>query len=272
MIENFSQVKNFVSSKIDAITKTDEKQQIGIGGYVAGVRLKEEITYTSNITTNAVEDGTDIADHIITLPIIIKIEGEVGDIEIKDNPKYEAFKKLMRNAGVITKYLPSRTATQTTKITALAIKIDNTFAKLDEIIKDGNNIYNMFNDKNEITPIAESQKFFDYLTKLWETKQIFDIEMQHRTYKNMAIVMLTLNEQNGNYISYELTVQEVRFAKIIIDNSSKYFSSENASSEAKNTVSSKKNKGTVTATDAKDKESSIKVTQNKSALKTIFGK
>ena len=267
MIEQYNQSKNFITNKLNSVAKINEKQQIGIGGYTAGVRLKEEITYTSNITTNTVEDGTDISDHIITLPIFIKIEGEVGDIQLKDDLKYQAFKKIMRSAGKITQYLPSRTATQLTQLTTLAVKVDDTYAKIDDLIKDGTDIYNIFNDTNSVTETTESQKFCDFLTKVWQTKQIIRIETKHRVYENMAITMLTLNEQNGNYVSYEVILQEVRFAKLIIDNSSKYFSQNSVSSEAKNTTTSKKNKGTVTAEKATDK----KATENKSALKLIKG-
>jgi hypothetical protein len=150
-------IRDYLNDKSSKYLKGDDKEPIGIGGYVAGVRLKEDTTYTSNVTTNTVEDGAEINDHIINNPIIVNIEGEIGDVEKKPDPLIQAYKKAMRNVGVVTKYLPKRTQGQISKINSTVLKINDLLNKVDSIIDDGMQIYRLF---KPLDTKSEQEKFF----------------------------------------------------------------------------------------------------------------
>lgn len=252
-------IRDYLNDKASKYLKGDDKEPIGIGGYVAGVRLKEDTTYTSNVTTNTVEDGAEINDHIINNPIIVNIEGEVGDVEKKPDPLIQAYKKAMRNVGVVTKYLPKRTQGQISKINSTVLKINDLLNRVDSIIDDGMQIYRLF---KPLDTKSEQEKFFEYFEKIHNTKQLLDIEMPYKIYRNMALISLTINKEGGNYLGYKMTFQEVRFAKLVVESSGKYI--KKSSSSTKKQTDKKTNKGTQNTTKASE-------TKKQSLLKKTFG-
>lgn len=231
--------RDYLYDKASKYIKSDDKELIGIAGYVAGVRIKEDTTYTANVTTNIVEDGAEINDHIINNPIIINIEGEIGDVEKKADPLIQAYKKALKNVGVVTKYLPKRTQGQISKINSTVLKINDLLNKVDSIIDDGLQIYNLF---KPLETKSERDKFFEHFEKIYNTKQISDIEMSYKVYRNMALISFTITKDgDGNYLGYKMTFQEVRFAKLVVESSGKYI--KKSSKSTKNQTSKKTNKG-----------------------------
>ena len=76
MIQDFAK-------QIFGYERTDDRQEIGIGGFTADVRVNESIQMTSDAPDNYVEDGSVINDHVINNPIVLSIDGEVADIHEK---------------------------------------------------------------------------------------------------------------------------------------------------------------------------------------------
>lgn len=246
-------VRDYLNEKAGKLLKSDDEEFIGIGGYVAGVRLKEDITYTSTVTTNTVEDGSEVNDHIINNPIIINLEGEIGDLEKIPDPILQAYKKVMREAGVVTKYLPKRTQSQISKINSYVLKANDILNKVDSIIDDGMQIYRLF---KPLTTKKETVKFFEHFENLHNTKQLIDVDMRFRTYRNMRIVSFTIINDGGNYVSYNMTLQEVRFAKLKVESSGKYIKKSSKSIKAQTKKATKK--GDVTTKKATEtKKSSL---------------
>lgn len=246
-------VRNYLNEKASKLLKSDDKEFVGIGGYVAGVRLKEDVTYTSTVTTNTVEDGSEVNDHIINNPIIINLEGEIGDLEKIPDPILQAYKKVMREAGVVTKYLPKRTQSQISKINSYVLKANDILNKVDSIIDDGMQIYRLF---KPLTTKKETEKFFEYFENLHNTKQLIDIEMRFKTYRNMRIISFTITNDGGNYVSYNMTLQEVRFAKLKVEASGKFIKKSSKSTKAQTKKAT--NKGNVTTKKATEtKKSSL---------------
>ena len=230
--------RDYLNQKASKYLKSDDKESIGIGGYIAGVRIKEDMTYTSTVTTNTVEDGASINDHIINNPIILNIEGEIGDVEKIPDPILQAYKKIPKNVGVIAKYLPKKTQGQISKLNSTVLKANDILNKVDSIIDDGMQIYRIF---KPLSTIPEQQMFFNVFEGIYNTKQLIDVEMPFKTYRNMALISLTIGKEGGNYLSYKMTFQEVRFAKLKVAKSGSYI--KKVSSKSKSQVSKKSNKG-----------------------------
>jgi len=220
-----------------------DKKRIGIGGWVADVRLNESIEFKSDVPDNYVEDGSVINDHIINNPVVLNIEGEVSDLHIKPFFLSDFFvKPIDKAAGILNAVFPFKLTNQATqKIKKVAINATDKAKQLESYYKNIENLYKLYENKNELL----RKEFIEFLNRVFCTKELITIETPFGTYKNMRIISLTLTKDNktDEALSYKITAKEVRFAKTIyIKNSSVYF---NPSLSVANDISSKKQKGVV---------------------------
>jgi len=89
-----------------------DKEEIGIGGFTALVRVNESTSLTSQAPTIYLEDGSFAQDHIILDPMVLTIDGDVSEIHIKQSAFSEEQSRINANVGVIAQYLPSKTQMQ----------------------------------------------------------------------------------------------------------------------------------------------------------------
>jgi len=231
-------------------SKTNEKQTIGIGGWTAEVRTSENIQFTSDVPDNYIEDGSVINDHIINNPIVLSIDGEVSDIHIKAEFLSDTFFKYLDKAESVLNLFPShKTIQMTQRLNTIAIGLLETYKQVDSILDRGKGLFDMFEDKSET---SLQKGFFDYLNRIYYSKELIEIEMPFQTYKNMRITSLTISRDNSTNqaVKYKITAKEVRFAKtILVKEGSNYFTGDNSvyyqnpSSSTNSKTSSKKNKG-----------------------------
>jgi ATP-dependent Clp protease ATP-binding subunit ClpA len=237
MIENF--LKNIAS-----LNKLDDKQRIGIGGFIFDVRITESVQFTSDVPDNYVEDGSFIHDHIINNPRVITIDGEVSDINVQAEFLPDILVKVIDKAESIVNnlYVVQKTQQMIQKIEKFAEPVTKAYDAINEAIAGGQQIYDFFNGRPEKTIQDE---FFAFLNNIYHSKQLIDIEMPFNTYKNMRITSLTIIRDNTTQqaLRYKLSAKEVRFAKTIFVDKNKYFKAPSKSSAGK--VGDKENKGVV---------------------------
>lgn len=237
-------IKDF-AKQIFGYERTDDRQQIGIGGFTADVRVNESIQMTSDVPDNYVEDGSVINDHVINNPIVLSIDGEVADINEKvvfaPPILLEAIDKA---AEVISNtYLGQKTLQMIQKVEKIAEPITKAYDAIDDALDKGQQVYDFFSGQKEKTI---QNDFFDFLNQIYYSKQLISIEMPFRTYTNMRITSLTIVRDNTTEqaLKYKLTAKEVRFAKTILVDSKQYFQKA-PSSSVKGKVADKENKGVV---------------------------
>lgn len=237
-------IKDF-AKQIFGYERTDDRQQIGIGGFTADVRVNESIQMTSDVPDNYVEDGSVINDHVINNPIVLSIDGEVADINEKvvfaPPILLEAIDKA---AEVISNtYLGQKTLQMIQKVEKIAEPITKAYDAIDDALDKGQQVYDFFSGQKEKTI---QNDFFDFLNQIYYSKQLISIEMPFRTYTNMRITSLTIVRDNTTEqaLKYKLTAKEVRFAKTILVDSKQYFQKA-PSSSVKGKVTDKENKGVV---------------------------
>ncbi len=250
-------IKDF-AKQIFGYDRTDDRQNIGIGGFTADVRVNESIQLTSDVPDHYVEDGSVINDHIINNPIILNIDGEVADINEKAvfAPAI-LIKTIDKAADIISNtYIGSKTEQMIQKIDKFAEPITKAYDELENALEQGQQVYDFFSGQQEKTI---QNDFFDFLNQIYYSKQLIDIEMPFRTYKNMRITSLTIVRDNTTTqaLKYKLSAKQIRFAKTILVDSDQYFKKPSSSVKGKTTP--KDNKGVVEGE-----------TQKKSFLGTIL--
>lgn len=234
-------IKDF-AKQIFGYDRTDDRQNIGIGGFTADVRVNESVQLTSDVPDNYVEDGSVVNDHIINNPVILTIDGEVADINEKAVFAPPILLEAIDKAAniIANTYIGQKTSQMIQKIEKFAEPITKAYDALDDALDKGQQVYNFFSGQREKTI---QNDFFDFLNQIYYSKQLIDIEMSFRTYKNMRITSLTIIRDNetNQALKYKISAKEVRFVKTILVDSEKYFQKPSASVKGK--VGNKENKG-----------------------------
>jgi len=205
-------VKDFLNSNIPSLTKVDDKQNVGIGGFTAFVATSRVKNLTSTSPNVTLEDGSTISDTIFLNPIEFSIEGEVADVNLK-TPTDDVFRSARQAIGVITPYLPERSATQINKINNIITDATTVIDQADDLIQRGSQLYDLFGDKTDSKPLQE--QFLDYLEKIWKSKSLITIEFPYRTYENVRIEDFQSTETNADRrILFSITCKQIRLAEL----------------------------------------------------------
>lgn len=197
----------------NAVGRTQEGT-LGIAGFNALVRVKERAQLTANITTNYVEDGSPINDHIINEPFRCIIEGNVGDVHLEPSPIIEGWRRLQAEVGNVTQFLPERTQAQISRVSGLANDLADGVHKLDAVIDAGNRALTYL---GIFTPDMPNQaQFINAIEMAFHAKHLFSLTMPHREYPNMAIRSVTWERDNtSKALNFQLEAQEIRLADSI---------------------------------------------------------
>jgi hypothetical protein len=234
-------IKNFLKN-VASLNKLDDKQRIGIGGFISDVRVTESIQFTSDVPDNYVEDGSFIHDHIINNPIVISIDGEVSDINVQAEFLPDILVKVIDKASNIVNnlYVVQKTQQMIQRVEKFAEPITKAYDTITDAIDNGQQIYDYFKGHKDK---SIQDDFFAFLNSIYYNKQLIDIEMPFNTYKNMRITSLTIVRDNTTQqaLKYKLSAKEVRFAQTIFVDKNKYFKAPSKSSAGK--VGDKENKG-----------------------------
>jgi len=260
-------LSNFLSSGLSGLLSG--LQAVGIGGYVAGARVKESVTKTSKVTQSVVEDGSTISDHIINNPVILQIEGDLGNVSAFSGNPHKSGRSSNSLLGVISSFLPTRTKVQVQKLSHTINTIDRVATDIGNALSGSGNIFDAF---SPLLTKDEKQRFYQYFDGIYKNKILIDVEMPDKTYQNMAMTYFNVSEFGGNYLSYKFTFQEVRIAVTQSVDSSEF--TKNPGDGTKSQTSKTAKKGTVSGSHAGDvssKTSGASTSKPESLLHAVFG-
>lgn len=189
-------------------------EKIGIGGFTMYASVTEVATKTATVTANPVEDGSTLNDHIIKNPDTLTITGEVANVFIKNPIIPITVQEVVPAVGIVQNYLPSRTATQISKINALASNVEDYIEAADSAIDKGAQLFDYFTGKKANTTIGD--KFLEFFDTVHESNSTIDVECIDKIYNNMVITSLSTTKlAKGNY-TFTISLQKIVKAKTTV--------------------------------------------------------
>lgn len=198
---------DFLNSKLGG----ESAQKIGIAGFTMLARIRESFSYTSEVPTTFLEDGSSVEDTIILNPITLSIEGSVADVYVERSPLQEITSNIASTAGSISIYLPERTQTQQQFISEINAGAQDAINAVDELIDSGSQIANLLGSSN-MEGKTLREKFVDTMESLHFGRQLVDIEMPYRTFNNMRINVNIETDNQNDAIAFSIDANQVRIA------------------------------------------------------------
>ncbi|NDK07873.1 hypothetical protein EOM39_01345 [Candidatus Gracilibacteria bacterium] len=196
------ELKAMISTKITGVDKI----------FSFDVILRENIKLESDITDHYVEDNTTINDNISLKPIIITVSGLVGEKTFKVSDQQDIFSVATEKLSAFSSFAPELT-TQANQINNQKKKIFNAIDNAQSTYK---NIYGLFNDLELEAEPTNQSKAFSFLLALRDARQIFTLETPYKTFENMAILSIDINQEDTTSKSnFELTMKQLNFSKKI---------------------------------------------------------
>lgn len=211
-----------LTSAASKVLDLPQTTDISIGNFTMYATIRRKFTLTSEVPTSPLENGAEASDHIILKPIPIEIQGVVADTYVKLNPVVEAFSRLQAEIGNVTKYLPSRTQTQLSKVNGAAQDVFDVTRKIDSIVDDGEQALKFFGNKSEDVPIRK--KFIDEMLLLYYSKSLISIQMPFLLLQNMRITTLSIEEDNeSEELKFSLSAIEIQKVETTFTDVTQYF-------------------------------------------------
>lgn len=249
---------DLVAGKLGLVEKNNDNYKGFDGIFTDDVRLKEDIELSCEIPNTIVEDGNVVNDHVIFNPQVITIEGEVGEVYIKDNSTLTQYFRANSSLGVISQYLPSRTATQLSRINKVINDGLNITRTIDKAINDFKYIKGTFNRNSP----SVQDKFLEYIEGIYSKGELIKIDTSLGFYDNMKLISFVASKTDENYMTYKMTFQKWRTAQTILTTLDGV--AKNAIGDASTQTAKTSDKGLV-----QGKSTSQNQTQNQSLLLKI---
>lgn len=199
-------IEKFIKSISPESLVGSDYEKIGIGGFSLYASASESFSKTATITSNPVESGVMISDHIIKNPTNITITGEVADIFI-EKPKPLLIQRLVPAIGIIQDYLPSRTLTQIGKVNGLLATANDFYIAADVAVTKGVQLFDLFKGNEADDTITSI--FFEFFDAIFETSSVIDVECSDKIFTNMVISSFSTSKLNENNYSFTITLQKI---------------------------------------------------------------
>ena len=217
-----------------------DDESVGIGGLIVTAITQETITKKQTLTNNPVENGVIVSDHVIKDPTIISMVVEVGDTEILLNQKINQVNRRLLNAlPKIETFIPPRTQTQLTKISALILQAEDQLNQIENILDSGINVFQVFS--RSINQESNQEAYYLYFDYLFNTARPVQIQTKYKIYDDMVLVSLPEQRTDEFSTIFNLTFQQATFAKTEFVPVKKY--TKNPKGQAKTQTADKKSNG-----------------------------
>lgn len=203
---------DLIAGKLGLVSKNNNNNKGFDGIFTDDVRVKEELTLTLSTPDTYVEDGNYVNDHTIFNPKYLTIEGEVGEVYIKESSVLNEYFRLSDKLGVVGQYIPQRTATQLTQINGIVSSGINYTRQYDKVINDIDYVKGSFVGNTS----SVQKKFIDFVNlDLYEKGMLISIETSLGYFSDMKLVSATITKdsESTQSLKYSLVFKKWRVAK-----------------------------------------------------------
>lgn len=240
---------------------------VEIEGFQTLVRVTENVRRTATTTFSYVEDGSFVSDHIISDPIVISISGNVSDIHVVGDPVAKFLGSVQDDISDINQFLPSRTQTQLTKISAIANDIADAESRILNAAQRNPKIFDAIglsdiasNRLKDLGVGKNQERFIDVINAKMDNQKrgsnfnLSTIKIGPKEYNNLVITNFEFaldNKEDSLDFSIEFT--EVREASSVVENSTDQANPVKAAADsAKEAVEGEIDKGSSAPTEIED--------------------
>ena len=200
---------------INARTDPASQEEVGIGGFRVYARVSDKTRRTSQVPVVYLEDGSAISDHIIVDPLVISIDGVIGDVVLTPREGTKAVTALQAELGNVAQYLPERSQTQIQKANVLINDAADAVREVDALLAAGQQAVDFFGNKDASSSKPLAEQFLDAMEKIFKGKQLIAVDMPYRTHQSMAITSLETDSDNETgWLTFSITLQQVRLTSL----------------------------------------------------------
>ena len=202
--------KDYIAAQFE----NDQAEIIGIGSFNTLARISEKINRTRATPTSYLESGEPVNDHIIREPLSIQITGEVSDVFAGPVRANQIVRSAQASLGLVVQYLPTRTQSQISKVSALANDVSNAIEKADRLISPSNfaSFISFSNDGGR----TNIERFIDTMEGIYASDKLINVDAPFRSYKNMSLSVFDYERNNTtSSLSFNLQFVQFRFVESI---------------------------------------------------------
>lgn len=207
---NTKSVEGFISSVVNkyVVRPTGSPNMIGAGGFLFDVLAKEEVHLEAEITDHFTENNYAIQDHIAIRPVRFTLRGYASELtNVYQQPLLGILEKA-QSLGDVFGLAPNFSA----QATQAYAKITNVTSKINGVINQANNIFDIFSSKS--TTATNQQKAFKFFKSLWETAQLVSVETPYEVFTNMAIERVTAIQNDDTRLITDFSVTFKQFRTV----------------------------------------------------------
>lgn len=198
---------------IDGRFKNESSGEVSIGTFTTFALVRDNIKYTQEAPVTYLEDGSHVNDHIISNPILVKIEGDISNVHVKPSPPLAFVRGVETTFGSVAQYLPGRTQAQLSKVAGITADIQQQVDRINGLIQAGQNVASFLGLTDQENS-SNIEAFIDHMSGLLESKALITISGPTRTYDKMCILAFEYTSDNmSEDIGFSLEAQELRFAE-----------------------------------------------------------
>ena len=209
---------------LDRKKPSESTEEIGIGGFLLTARVLNTSNYTSKVPSTVLEDGSVVSDHIILNPLTLNISGFVSDIFLQSSPFDKILKRAQTAIGIISLYIPAKTASQLQNSLEFINEVTNRIDGLNADIANGKQLLSLFGLDGTGGSATIQESFVSAMESLHFGKQLISIDMPFRRHNNMRIDTVNISRDNTlNALSYSIKATQVRFAETKFADSRRFF-------------------------------------------------
>lgn len=191
-----------------------KKQPVGIAGFRLFARTRDVTNYKSQAPTTYLEDGSPVQDHIVNDPLIVTIEGNVGDVYQEKSAFESGLNRVNELIGQTSIYLPVKTQSQIQKVNALINKTRDKIRQVQRVATVGTNIINALGFGSPTK--SNQENFVDMMEAIYNSKALVTLEMNYRTFEMMRITDLTITKDaTDTALKFSITAQKIRTAQLV---------------------------------------------------------
>lgn len=203
-------IEQFVSNVVDKyiVRPTGSPNMIGVGGFLFDILEHEEVSLDAEITDHYTEDNSAVQDHVALRPVMFTLRGYVAEMrDLQSNSLMPALTSIQSLAS-IGGFMPSF-ANQATQVYT---KITDVTSKLNAVINQANNVFDIFSDNS--TTATNQQAAYKFFKDLQQSRQLCTVETPFEIFDNMFISSIRASQKDSKTQSdFSVTFKQIRKVK-----------------------------------------------------------